>query len=136
MPLAELQSSTEWRDIYSPNYPSNYDNAARYNYLITSDSNYIFAEVLDLTLETNDHLYVHDGPNATYPLLATFTGTVNEISFSSSSGYMYVQFVPNEDSAAKGFHMRYRNADSSLTGNACILETNHEQYVTIRIKFK
>lgn len=58
-------------------------------------------------IAAGDTLYVYDGMDATAPLLGSFSGSSLPVSVTSTSNYLYVNFVSNETTSGSGFQAEY-----------------------------
>jgi len=115
--LEELQATATWQDLYSPNYPNNYNDNANCDWLMESDSAFVTVEVVEIELENEfDSLTVFDGSNSDAPVLAVLTGaSLQKASVTSSGSTMYALFTTDYQTSMKGFHLRYKSVGQCAT---------------------
>ncbi|MCS6917596.1 MAG: CUB domain-containing protein [Chitinophagales bacterium] len=77
--------------------------------------------------EGNDFLYVHDGPDATYPLIGTYTRIGSPGTFSSTLGSLTFRFTSNSSQTRVGW-------GATITLVPCLpvydIKTHHGQTIT------
>ena len=63
-----------WQNLYSPNYPNNYDNYEDCGLQILASTGVVFLEIIDLHLERSyDYVEFYDGGNEQAPLIASYS---------------------------------------------------------------
>ena len=63
----------------------------------------------EFSTDTNDIVFIHDGPDATSPLLGSFSGTLSnqDTLISSTNGALFIEFNTGDREGFKGFSSRY-----------------------------
>uniref|UniRef100_A0A914WQ17 CUB domain-containing protein n=1 Tax=Plectus sambesii TaxID=2011161 RepID=A0A914WQ17_9BILA len=99
-------------DIYSPNYPGNYDNNEDCLYVLQADAGKTLMITFDQfdTEMCCDHLYIYDGPSVFSPVLTKLSGIQNGAYFRSTGQYMTLQFVSDPAVTRPGFHGYYTDS--------------------------
>jgi len=134
-----LHSYSYWQSIYSPNYPDNYfDNANVAWQIHNYYGSRIVLEVVEMDLERCcDMVQIFDGSSRSSPLIATVTGTNENIGhkYFSTSNYMYVLFTSDGSVTGRGFQLKYEgtydtssNSTSSDLGTTVSPQPSNEFY--------
>ena len=107
----ELDATSEWAQIYSPNYPNNYFNDAECYWLLHSVNNTeVELQTFFVDLENGyDVLRIYDGVSENSSAIATLTGVIPyKMTFFSTGTDLFAQFLSDEDTSARGFHFQFR----------------------------
>uniref|UniRef100_A0A4W6EIB6 CUB and Sushi multiple domains 3 n=1 Tax=Lates calcarifer TaxID=8187 RepID=A0A4W6EIB6_LATCA len=101
--------------LLSPNYPINYDNSHECVYSIqVQKGKGINITASTFQLAQGDILKVFDGKDGAAPLLGTYTGTVmQDLSLTSTSNYMWLEFYSDQEVTAAGFRLIYHSFELS-----------------------
>uniref|UniRef100_A0A3Q2YTB4 CUB and Sushi multiple domains 3 n=1 Tax=Hippocampus comes TaxID=109280 RepID=A0A3Q2YTB4_HIPCM len=101
--------------LLSPNYPFPYDNSHECVYSIhVQRGKGINITASMFQLAQGDILKVYDGKDGAAPLLSTYTGTsMQGLSLTSTSNYMWLEFYSDQDGTAAGFHFKYQSFELS-----------------------
>ncbi|XP_077382387.1 CUB and sushi domain-containing protein 3-like isoform X4 [Festucalex cinctus] len=107
--------STNEGDLLSPNYPLPYDNSHECVYSIhVQRGKGINITASTFQLVQGDILKVYDGKDGAAPLLSTYTGTsMQGLSLTSTSNYMWLEFYSDQDGTAAGFLLKYHSFELS-----------------------
>ena len=100
-------------------------------WLIDAGLGKIYYKFSFFDLENNfDYLYVYDGPNDEFPLLATYTGTTFSpfVTFSSGDS-LFFRLITDSDVPSNGFLLEYTALDfDPCVSNSSVKLTNPEGY--------
>ena len=104
-------ATSAWDNLYSPNYPDNYNDAADCYWIIHSvNDTEIELQIIDVNLEDGyDTVQIYDGNAENSPAIATLTGVIDyEITLFSTGVDLFIRFLSDRTVNAKGFHFRFR----------------------------
>ncbi|XP_051920530.1 CUB and sushi domain-containing protein 3-like isoform X1 [Hippocampus zosterae] len=101
--------------LLSPNYPFPYDNSHECVYSIhVQRGKGINITASMFQLAQGDILKVYDGRDGAAPLLSTYMGTsMQGLSMTSTSNYMWLEFYSDREGTAAGFHFKYHSFELS-----------------------
>ena len=106
-----LEATSEWKDLYSTNYPENYEDNEDCGVLIESEVGSVLLEIVDFHLEEKyDKLRIYDGIDDEAELLETYNGQVESGLVTSSRSSLYVKYTTDGSTTFTGFHMRFKYA--------------------------
>ncbi|XP_067667467.1 uncharacterized protein [Haliotis asinina] len=134
--VTQLEATPKDTYIFSPSYPQKYgDNIEESWLLVASDpSHVIHMEVIDSQIEASasclyDFVQVHDGQNASAPVIGKFCGTSTP-SYVTSGSSMYVLFKTDSSGGQIGFYIKYFSSPLTLTSSTPSSTTTRESIST------
>jgi spore germination protein YaaH len=89
----------------------NYYTSENYTYTISpSNASSINVNFSSFNLRSNDTLYLYDGPNASSPLIGSYSGTNSPGSFNTNTGHLTVRFksASSPTTTAAGWQATYQ----------------------------
>jgi len=103
--------------IYSPNYPSNYNNYMYCTWTIHNPSYGYIIElyVYDLYLADYDKVYLYDGSSESAPMLASFYSYYYQYYTAGTTSYMFIKFDSDGSYTSRGFQFMYSTTYLSQT---------------------
>ena len=107
----ELAAGYEWHNLYSTNYPENYDTYENCELQIHSSTEAtVVLEIVEFITERGyDKVLVYDGSNDQAELLATLTGNLASRVIESTGPFLYLRYTTDSSSVRKGFHMKFKD---------------------------
>ncbi|XP_052232745.1 multiple epidermal growth factor-like domains protein 10 isoform X3 [Dreissena polymorpha] len=99
--------------ITSPNFPSNYNSKVHCTWVINAPEGYwINVKFIEFALQSHsncdyDYLELFNGPDASYPSIGKFCGTMPLMRFTSQSNSARIVFSANSGVSARGFRLTY-----------------------------
>ncbi|KAH3692190.1 hypothetical protein DPMN_191546 [Dreissena polymorpha] len=99
--------------ITSHNFPSYYNSKVHCTWVINAPEGcWINGKFTDFALEYHsnciyDYLELFNGPNASYPSIGKFCGTVPPMQFTSQSNSVCIVFSTDSDNSERGFRLTY-----------------------------
>ncbi|XP_071098018.1 uncharacterized protein [Haliotis cracherodii] len=119
--VTQLKATPKDTYFFSPSYPVKYgDNLEESWLLVASDpSHVIHMEVVDSQIEDSasclfDFVQVHDGENASAPVIGKFCG-ISTPSYVTSGASMYVLFKTDSSGSHIGFYIKYFSSPPTIT---------------------
>ena len=105
-----LEATSEWKDLYSTNYPGDYNNDEDCDLLIESAIGVITLEIVAFNTERNiDYVDVYDGINDQAQHSAkTLHGVLSPQSIQSTGSSLFLKFISDGSDTRSGFHMRFK----------------------------
>ena len=110
-----LENAYYWSNLYSPNYPDEYNNLDDCGLQIYSPNGVVILEIVHFDLNGGyDKLLVYDGADKQSRLLATYTGK-NESGYVVSSGeHLYIKYNSGIGFPNSRFHLRFTSGWSII----------------------